>query len=597
MTISIDSLGNYVTLASAVWGLLKGDFSPETLVDSANPDAAVLDAIEGLRVEIAGIEGALSQEGIAIRNLLIADDTADATTALDLLGKRDENDHSDHAYDLWRSTVVEKSISAFNGVHEKTVSLLGYDAGTGSIDVPASTTPADIQLALSAMAYVTGHRLLVAEEPEPGGHRGDVRTHVEKAADIFEVADRAFRDSLDLSSSFEYVDGHSLDDYYSGTPWWQGTPLAFLGLFEFAFDIPRWGQETQYKITFTADPSIDLLGALEDLLISHHDALEQTAEGVVLTLDQDSAIAFDHHQINMDLGVWNHAVSPYIDSAEDARHVQTYLEDALEEYFVHAFGMDPQSVTPEQSETLKDAGISASGDAMDHGDFADALRDLVKGSEQIGDDRDNQLFGDRNYDEQGRFTPVFDADDLLIGEGGQDLLDGMTGDDVLMGGDGDDILNGGAGSDELHGDAGRDLLEGGADNDLIDGGLGSDRLSGKSGADVFVFVAQADTQTDQSEARAEAAFAAGDYGIDEILDFEKGVDKIALNVSVFEALSGWKNPDEAGHSQNADLVADHLIQDGRTLSYDADGDGPEDAIAFAILPNAVQLTHDDFLVI
>jgi prepilin-type processing-associated H-X9-DG protein len=79
----------------------------------------------------------------------------------------------------------------------------------------------------------------------------------------------------------------------------------------------------------------------------------------------------------------------------------------------------------------------------------------------------------------------------LAGEGGDDTLEGMAGHDFLEGGAGNDYLNGGTG------------------NDVLRGGAGNDRLHGGEGADTF-------------------RWEAGDLGLDEVSDFELGIDKVAF---------------------------------------------------------------------
>ena len=125
------------------------------------------------------------------------------------------------------------------------------------------------------------------------------------------------------------------------------------------------------------------------------------------------------------------------------------------------------------------------------------------------------------------------GDDVLRGEAGGDVIRAGDGDDVVEGGTGSDMLLGGAGADDLrggngwdklqgedgddvlHGDRGHDTLWGGAGDDLLVGGHGRDTLHGGAGADTF---------------RME-----GDRGYadtDVIADFERGVDRVELDVDL-----------------------------------------------------------------
>jgi Ca2+-binding RTX toxin-like protein len=86
----------------------------------------------------------------------------------------------------------------------------------------------------------------------------------------------------------------------------------------------------------------------------------------------------------------------------------------------------------------------------------------------------------------------------LTGHGGANALTGNSGNNQLAGFDGHDTLEGQAGRDTLEGGGGNDLLSGGSGDDRVQDGSGLDTLAGGSGADLFVLVAdgQSDTITD-----------------------------------------------------------------------------------------------------
>lgn len=107
------------------------------------------------------------------------------------------------------------------------------------------------------------------------------------------------------------------------------------------------------------------------------------------------------------------------------------------------------------------------------------------------------------------FDDVFNAGagtDVVFSNAGSDTVILGAGRDVAVAGTGNDTISGGLGRDLLIGNAGRDSLLGGDGDDTLEGGTKADRLRGDAGADVFVF--------------------RGADGVDVILDFEIGIDRI-----------------------------------------------------------------------
>jgi serralysin len=175
------------------------------------------------------------------------------------------------------------------------------------------------------------------------------------------------------------------------------------------------------------------------------------------------------------------------------------------------------------------------------------------------------------------------GDDVLDGGLGADLLQGNLGMDTLVGGDGNDILDGGAAADSLRGDAGADVLLGGAGDDTLDGGLGADTLTGGAGSDRLTGGADIDRFVLNSLT-----------GTDEITDFVSGIDKIAINKSVFTAATGAVS---ATATNVAGLGAAFAYDStSGELSYDADGAGGADAVLVAQLQPGQALAND-FLII
>ena len=177
------------------------------------------------------------------------------------------------------------------------------------------------------------------------------------------------------------------------------------------------------------------------------------------------------------------------------------------------------------------------------------------------------------------------GDDAIQGGGARDNMVGGSGDDVIEGEDGADIIKGGRGSDTLYGGTESDRMDGGQDTDYLDGGAGNDTLTGGEGADYFLM-----------------NDPIGILNADTIRDFEQGIDKIGIRSGtssfIFAAI---------GEGLDADEVANGAAQDGNdfilydsatgTVSYDADGNGAQQAVAFAILATRpASLGVGDFVV-
>ena len=161
-----------------------------------------------------------------------------------------------------------------------------------------------------------------------------------------------------------------------------------------------------------------------------------------------------------------------------------------------------------------------------------------------------------------------------------DTLTGTRGANTLHGDGGNDTLSGGAGTDKLYGDAG---------NDLLRGGTGTDLLTGGAGKDTFQF----DTVLSANS-------------VARITDFSVADDTIALDHTIFTALSGKSGPITSsmfkvittGGTIDAN---DHIIYNSSTgaLLYDVNGStsGLADAIQFATLAKGLLLTDADFVLI
>ena len=187
---------------------------------------------------------------------------------------------------------------------------------------------------------------------------------------------------------------------------------------------------------------------------------------------------------------------------------------------------------------------------------------------KTGDDEPTWDISGLEYDFDKLFTQIGDGKlDKVIEEmfKKKDLIWGSNFDDKLFGFKGDDEVVGWSG------------------NDWLNGGLGRDKLVGKMGDDTFVF---------------DVALKSGN--IDKIADFNVNRDTIALKQKIFTEF-------EKGNLHKAELTigktaegseAQIIYRKGKGhLSYDADGDGPGEALKFANMQKNKDINHDDFLVI
>lgn len=136
--------------------------------------------------------------------------------------------------------------------------------------------------------------------------------------------------------------------------------------------------------------------------------------------------------------------------------------------------------------------------------------DFVRGG--LGNDT---IFGGQGNDELigqdgNNFIGGGSGNDNVTGGSGADSLFGNVGDDYLFGSLDTDRLFGNAGNDTLLGGVGADTLVGGAGNDRLDGNADNDVYNGGAGSDTFVF--------------------RNTEGIDQVRDFEVGVDKIFIQL-------------------------------------------------------------------
>lgn len=140
---------------------------------------------------------------------------------------------------------------------------------------------------------------------------------------------------------------------------------------------------------------------------------------------------------------------------------------------------------------------------------------IVQGSGTLSGSNQSELFlGSGNID----FIEAEGGKDIIYAGDGADVINAGSGNDLILAGSGNDVLNGGSGDDQLFGEAGNDFLYGGNGNDILVGGDSDDLLNGGRGYDALVGGKGADTFV-----------IARRMGMDNILDFEDGIDKLGLS--------------------------------------------------------------------
>jgi Ca2+-binding RTX toxin-like protein len=233
------------------------------------------------------------------------------------------------------------------------------------------------------------------------------------------------------------------------------------------------------------------------------------------------------------------------------------------------------------------ADVMTGGDGNDH----------LYGQSAIGGaDGADQLNGGAGVD----YLQGNAGNDTMDGGAGRDRINGGADNDLITGGDGNDTVNGnlgndtidgGADGDSLRGGQGNDQMAGGDGNDTLSGDLGADRLAGGAGADLFRFAA--------ADANAHAT------SVDEVIDFQHGIDHIALTFVPLAILHGTAADQADAVQTGANLMAAHsgfgevaLIQVGSDTYLVSSGTGNSDSADLAIRLDGVtanQMSLSDFV--
>ena len=132
------------------------------------------------------------------------------------------------------------------------------------------------------------------------------------------------------------------------------------------------------------------------------------------------------------------------------------------------------------------------------------------------------------------------------------------------------------------GNALANTITGNTSANVLDGGLGSDKLTGGTGKDVFQFSTEL-----------------GIGNIDRITDFKVVDDTIALDDAIFTSLAAASLQTAFYKGATAQGAENRILYDSATgaLWYDADGNGEEIAVQFAMLAQKLALTSADFMIV
>lgn len=206
------------------------------------------------------------------------------------------------------------------------------------------------------------------------------------------------------------------------------------------------------------------------------------------------------------------------------------------------------------------------------------------------------------------------GNNVLNGNGGVDTLIGLRGDDTYVVGDARSqiVENAGEGYDVVFANTSYALgagvevevlsaqttadsaalnLQGNAFAQTIVGNMGANRIDGGAGADTLIGLGGADTFAFST--------ALGNGNVDEIRDFEAGVDKIGLSSSVFGGLGSDFAAAEFQTGTVATGDGASIVYDRATgkIFYDADGAGSGEAILFAQISPETALSANDFVIL
>ncbi|ESQ74048.1 S-layer family protein [Asticcacaulis sp. AC402] len=227
--------------------------------------------------------------------------------------------------------------------------------------------------------------------------------------------------------------------------------------------------------------------------------------------------------------------------------------------------------------------------------------------------------------------------DLLIGGAGNDLLDGGTGADTMYGGadsdtymvdNADDIVSeetvlgvndtgndlvvasvsytlgnfverltlSGAGNIDGTGNSQNNTIAGNSGNNVLVGAGGADTISGDAGTDRIIGGTGNDNMTGGADADT-FVFARSGGGIDQVTDFQAGLDRLAFTAIDFGFTAGHTLTDAQFNLNAAVGTTGQFVYNTatNTLVWDSNGTGSGGVTTLATFGNAPSLTKADFI--
>lgn len=153
------------------------------------------------------------------------------------------------------------------------------------------------------------------------------------------------------------------------------------------------------------------------------------------------------------------------------------------------FEADPQGANSDNSQTFSGVYHAARGQVLVQGTTGD---DVILSSAGTSLSFNGTVFTYSTADLTGFRIRAHGGDDLVDGSSWTKtaFIDGAAGNDTLNGGSQPDVVIGGIGHDVIAGNAGADSLTGGAGDDQLTGGSGNDR---------YLFLPDAESETDTVE--------------------------------------------------------------------------------------------------